>query len=370
VVKSQTSVSAGQVKVLMSFEQPKPDANPFLSSLVSSLSGRVDVSFFSWPLALWGSYDVLHLHWPEQLVRGQSKRQTLVAFVLCMGLIARLRFLGTPVIWTVHNLRPHQWRNRLEKFAVRALTKSARLKLYLNESTQNDRQGVTILHGDYKEWLSANRSDSRQVTNQVLYFGLVRPYKGVEDLIGAFVDLGAPEWRLVVAGRPTDAGISASVVAASELVDNVQLDLRHVSDEDLVAYLGAAKLVVLPYRTMYNSGSLLLALSSSTHVLAPRTPATESLQAEVGVEWLTLFDSPLTSSALKDGMTRAAATSGRDAPNLEQRGWDDVGELHAELYKLVALQARLSRSHWPDNVRFEIAKDIRFLRHSNRNKSR
>ena len=94
----------------------------------------------------------------------------------------------------------------------------------------------------------------------ILFAGLIEPYKGLVDLVGAFGAL-APDWpaaRLVVAGRPnmTLEPVMDRLTAAG-LTDRVHLDLRFLPQRDLAAYLCAQsgisalkKKTIAPVETM------------------------------------------------------------------------------------------------------------------------
>jgi glycosyltransferase involved in cell wall biosynthesis len=80
----------------------------------------------------------------------------------------------------------------------------------------------------------------------VLFFGVVRPYKGADVLVEAFRSLpGAELW---VVGRPLGVALDPPA--------NVRLVPRYVSDAELPAFFRRADLVVLPHRSVDVSGVL------------------------------------------------------------------------------------------------------------------
>jgi glycosyltransferase involved in cell wall biosynthesis len=92
----------------------------------------------------------------------------------------------------------------------------------------------------------------------VLFFGLLRPYKGVEVLLDAWRGVeGAELW---IVGRPRMP--TAQLKAAAP--QSVRFIERFISDEELPAYFTRADLVVLPYldtRRFDQSGVLATALA-------------------------------------------------------------------------------------------------------------
>lgn len=74
---------------------------------------------------------------------------------------------------------------------------------------------------------------------------------------------------------------------------------RYVDDPTLAREVSSAELVVLPYRDMHNSGTLLLALSLARPVLVPRTPNNVAVAAEVGPGWIFMYDGELDAGVIR-----------------------------------------------------------------------
>ena len=104
-----------------------------------------------------------------------------------------------------------------------------------------------------------------------LYFGVVRPYKGVEDLVAAF-DLLPPEvrnrCRLVLVGEKWEGWTAPEqAIAASPNADRIQFTDRYVTDAEVADHFAHADAVVLPYRRSSSSGPLHIAMSSGLPVI-------------------------------------------------------------------------------------------------------
>jgi glycosyltransferase involved in cell wall biosynthesis len=90
----------------------------------------------------------------------------------------------------------------------------------------------------------------------VLFFGLIRPYKGLDVLLEAWRDVpGAELW---VVGKPLGVDLEPLRSAAPATVRWLP---RFVSDAELAAVFGAATAVVLPYREIDQSGVLFTAMA-------------------------------------------------------------------------------------------------------------
>ena len=106
-----------------------------------------------------------------------------------------------------------------------------------------------------------------------VFWGLIRPYKGVDLLLEAFGRLPATSpWRLIVAGEPW-GGSGAELQAAVSrlgLSARVRLDLGWVPEGEVAELVGAADLVVLPYRDGSQSAVAPRALAAGVPVLTTR----------------------------------------------------------------------------------------------------
>jgi glycosyltransferase involved in cell wall biosynthesis len=131
-----------------------------------------------------------------------------------------------------------------------------------------------IPHGPYDHLIQSAINATDPVDRppfQLLYFGVVRPFKGVEDLVAAFsaLDRGqASRFRLAVVGETwegwtaPDEAIQRSPHA--HLIERID---RYVTDVELAAWFKRADAVVLPYHRSSASGPLQIAMSAGLPVV-------------------------------------------------------------------------------------------------------
>jgi D-inositol-3-phosphate glycosyltransferase len=110
----------------------------------------------------------------------------------------------------------------------------------------------------------------------ILFFGRIRPYKGIEYLLDAFRLLSTDEqanYRLIVAGEPK----KGSEDYLHEIQQSVERDfnqgqvilrIQFIPDEEMEVYLKGADVLVLPYKEIFQSGVLFLAYSFGLPVVA------------------------------------------------------------------------------------------------------
>ncbi len=135
---------------------------------------------------------------------------------------------------------------------------------------------ATISHGPYDRYADAAGTgpaadhDGDDVC-RLLYFGVIRPFKGVEDLLGAFESLDADQARrfhLTIVGETWEGWtLPAELIARSRHRDRIDFVNRYVRDDEVPALFDAADAVVLPYHRSSSSGPLHLAMAHGLPVL-------------------------------------------------------------------------------------------------------
>jgi beta-1,4-mannosyltransferase len=328
------------VRVLQSFRLGRTTTNPYLSQLVASLPAEVAWEGFSWRAALLGGYDVFHVHWPEVLLRGSSRSRTAIRGVLLFATIVRIRISHRAIVRTLHNASAHETGSRIERWLLRYLDRSTALWIRLTPSTEPPTAApvVTILHGDYRQWFEGHHRPD-PVPGRVLYFGLIRAYKGVEDLVDAFRETAQPGMSLRIVGRPQSAALADDIAVRASGDSRISHAFDYVDDAALAREVGESSLVVLPYRAMHNSGALLLALSLGRPVLVPSNDVTRSLAEEVGEGWVRVFEATISSAAIEDALTVPIP---QFDPRLDARDWPSIGRAHLDAYRAAAEKAHSS----------------------------
>lgn len=163
-----------------------------------------------------------------------------------------------------------------------------------------------------------------------LYFGVIRPYKGVEDLVTAF-DL-LPESvrassRLVIVGETWEGWTAPlEAVAASPNADRITVVNRYVDDAEVTAHFAAADAVVLPYRRSSASGPLHIAMSSGLPVVVTRVGGlVEAAGDYAGVR----FVEPADPAALATALAELSADRGRGFH--DPHTWDRTVAAYSDL---------------------------------------
>jgi glycosyltransferase involved in cell wall biosynthesis len=106
----------------------------------------------------------------------------------------------------------------------------------------------------------------------ILFFGLLAPSKGIQDLLDAFVLVRtSSDAKLLIAGYPTkhfNMDELRQKIANLGLKDHVILDTRYIPLEEVGALMGLATVGVYPYRSSTQSGALQVAYTFGRPVVA------------------------------------------------------------------------------------------------------
>jgi glycosyltransferase involved in cell wall biosynthesis len=292
---------------------------------------------------LFGQYDIVHLHWPDNVL---SARSSLVAFARMVGLfvaLAWVRLRGRVVVWTAHNLASHDQRHpRLERsfwwLFGRMLDGVITPMRFIENHVRRDswfrhvRSTACVPFGSWKEFYrtSVRAVDARARLKLpddrpvVLCFGYIRRYKGFSDLLDIFASDTLRDVSLLIAGHCPDAEYRAELEQAARTMPNVVLKLEFIPDEDVSLYFGAADLSVFPFKAVTNSGSLRLALTFDKHALVPELPFAAEWQSVVGENWITTYpDGQLTDAQILEALKTASGVAGQHV-DWGQYDWDET----------------------------------------------
>jgi glycosyltransferase involved in cell wall biosynthesis len=185
--------------------------------------------------------------------------------------------------------------------------------------------------------------DQRRKT--MLFFGNIAPYKGLEHLVRALVEVSKkdPNICVLVAGRTKGAPeYWESVqreIRSNDLEDKIILRTEYIPDEEVERYFKAADVLVLPYVSIFQSGVLSLGYSFGLPVIAADVGSLkeEIVEGKTGFVFSHEKPSDLTrqietyfgSELYRDLEKRRQDI--RDYAN-EQYSWDKVGAITKQVY--------------------------------------
>jgi beta-1,4-mannosyltransferase len=318
---------------------------------------------FRWLLASRRGVDVLHFHWPEIYYRhrGAASRVDVALSWVRLGLFAlRLRFaraLGYVIVWTVHQVQPHESPSPLlDRVGTRVLARASHLLVANDRATAElastrfrlRRVPSVVPHGSYVGVYPPGRprADVRRELGVdpdaflILSLGHLRRYKGLGLLLDAFAATASllPDAVLVVAGLSLDAEGAEDLSAAARVDPRIKPLLGFVPDDRVAELFGAADAAVLARSDGGTSGALLLALSHGTPVIAGALPSYRELVSEDGAGWLYEPGDPRAlaaafEQAVAEPPARRAQRAAAASAQAEALRWDDSARLLAQLVR-------------------------------------
>lgn len=187
-----------------------------------------------------------------------------------LGSIARMiRKSGVKVLAITDNVVPHEKRPgdvAFAKYFINScdgfVTMSKAVMKDLEQFTKTNHKKFLLhpLYTSFGEKLDKQIARQKMGINIndkiVLFFGLIRKYKGLDMLLDAFAELKSkPDLKLIIAGEfYEDKQPYLDLINQYQIQDQVILHDKFIANEDVKLYFSATDLVALPYRSATQSG--------------------------------------------------------------------------------------------------------------------
>ena len=292
----------------------------------SRFFGILQTGLFSKP-------NYLHFDWINSYYWRKTNWMTLLsvpAFVVQVLIVRYL--LQIKIVWTVHNIVPHDaqmlW---VHRSCQRFLAKNCDwIRVFSGDSLSRAAAELNVPIGTFRvvpegSYVGFYEDTTTQTRARqflmlppnariLLYMGLVKPYKGVLELVQLFKKLNLSNTRLLIAGQAMDAGYQTKI--ESELTDAVRFDNTFVAADALQHYFEAADVVVLPFKKIENSGSVIMAMGFRKAIVAPNLSVVKERLSE---QPQLLFDDAHT---LEERIRQALALSSDELLEIGNRNFD------------------------------------------------
>lgn len=320
-------------------------------------------------------YRVLHLHWVFQFSLPWARRALWARRAMQWWFTLYLRVasaLGFALVWTAHDLVPHEPVFADDGRAHRALASSADVVIALSDASAKElrhwgaKAVKTVPLGTYAQHTTtgrdgdAARGDDRESARTslgwaphetvVVHLGKILPYKGADTLLSA-ARLLPPEiaLRTVVVGACRDKEHADLLERlAGELgPQRAHLLLQRVSDEDMARYLRSADVAAFPFREVTNSSSLLHAQCYGLPAIIPDLPSLGDVPESAVLRYdgtaTGLAEALANFSRLGQEERRLMGDAGRAWA--ASADWAEVAQLTLDAYE-TATQSKQSKQRW------------------------
>jgi glycosyltransferase involved in cell wall biosynthesis len=287
---------------------------------------------------------VVHLHWVFSFPFPGADRFRFIMLVSQAWFILWLRFcklLGLRVIWTAHNVLPHDpvfgddvaMRKVLIAASDLVIAHSEAALSQLEDMGAKPKRAIVIPHGPFvssRQTTVTRRPGSDGGPYRFLFVGKIKAYKGVDDLLDAFLEVSKDEKVLLtIAGQCEDPNLSARLnnFAGRDGL-TVLVGPERLSDAVMDDLLSASDIVVLPFKKVTTSGSAILALSHGRPIIIPETQTMSDIPDDAALR----YDG--TTEGLTSAMASAAAISQEQLARMGDASlayansvsWDEIAE--------------------------------------------
>lgn len=298
--------------------------------------------------------DVIHLHWLSAYFAVDEKkwlRFWLRYIVSLLDLLLIKLVFRKKTVWTVHNLYEHQSiHKKSERFAKKITGmladaiivhgKSA-IKIMCREFSAPASKIHVIHHGPFaplypSTGLSQTESRTRLNLPQgvVLYFfqGTDLEYKGLSNLIEAFVNWKPANAKLLVAGK-----IGKNNMALMQRLPDVFIGHnRYIPDNEMADYFNAADWVVIPYKRILTSATLITAMGFGKPVIVPSIGTLgDYLDSSGGIMYDPNQKDSLLSALEKSQLLQASTMGQHNLIMHKQFAWSEIQKQTLKVYSQI-----------------------------------
>ena len=316
-------------------------------------SHTINLLLMPFMVAIWRirGYKIFHLHWVYLFSLPWGNRSTKKIMQAYYQLFFYLlKALGYKIVWTCHNFMPHEQvfyddlkaRKFLGKITDRIIVHNNHAKKQLRDLKINTEKITEIPHGSYVGYYpdSTTKSTARKKLglekndNVILFFGKIRPYKGIESLMDSYSSLRSSEKpTLLIAGASQEKVFSKKIRKFASREPKVHLFNQHIPDEDIQYYFGAADFTILPYLKSTTSAVALLSCSFGRPVIAPQLDVFEPMPRKTKITYRILADGIISADKVSNVEKSKMNEAAKDYAN--SLSWTRIAQKTLESIEMV-----------------------------------
>jgi len=269
----------------------------------------IDVAFLTWWTLIW---------------------QPGIAFLAWL-----LRRRGIKVVYICHNVFDHDgsaFKKNISKhllkyadgYVVHSTGDEKALKRYYPNKPMLNTKVLPV----YDHYPMSKKQAVKRGRLEILSFGFIRPYKGLDDLVTALAQLNDSTLFLTVVGESWIDPKELKAKLRNMGAPNVETQLKYVDDEEAAFYFSRADIVAIPYRQDTASAVASLAFNYKKPLLGSNVEGIKDIIESNKTGWLVEPSSPESIAGILKKITRSDVEKMR--PNIEkfckEHSWDSMAE--------------------------------------------
>jgi len=250
--------------------------------------------------------------------------------VLSIGLKRK----GIRTVFLCHNLFDHSSKGIKTSVPKVLLKTSANYIVHSKELQQQlmginkDSKVMLRLHPIYNQFPSADVEFEKRGRLEVLFFGFIRPYKGLDDLLKAVELAGRDDVYLTISGEVWGDKEDLIKKINSYDIKNIDLNLKYSDEQSVANMFERADIVILPYRSATGSGVVALAYNYGKPVLSTNVGGLKEAIIPGRTGWLVPPNSPEDIAKIISVITREETMKMRRSVEkfCEENSWDNFAK--------------------------------------------
>ena len=323
------------------------DLNPYTALLSDSMARYgVEVIEFGWDWRSFRSH-VVHFHWPNNFFFTAPSLQLRMQAWKQLIWLAAFRVKGGHLVWTAHNIWPH---DRLRRYSLRLWMFLLLIDgvIYLNRASKNialvqhpllKRKKSAVIPEMTHYKIFSTQSRQKHYTHErpirLGNFGLIRPYKQLDRLIDCMKEIPSTDATLAISGASFGyPQLEQQLKELAQNSSNIKLSFGYLTHEKLERFVDECDAVILPYRDILNSGAAIFALSRLRPIMVPNLGGMAELRQAVGDDWVFCYSGTLTSERIREYLSWLKVTPRPSPPDMSLFDPEVVAAATAQFYNL------------------------------------
>ena len=240
------------------------------------------------------SLKLIHFHWPENMFAFEQSPNTVKRIRNVIGFfryLKRAKRLGFRIVWTVHNLTPHEKKHWATAAQIKVLMKLADLLICHTDDTAASVKRlapqadiIVVPHGNYGreydhaiDWSDLCNSFGLEPHLPLIScVGRIRDYKGFSFAANALAQQ-CQGYQVLFAGSPDSQSEVTALQRICSQSQHAHIIARDLSVAEFGGIVSHSKSVVLPYQRITGSGALLAVWTCGSCVVAPDLPLFQAM---------------------------------------------------------------------------------------------